>query len=104
MYITKASLYAHYLDPYPKVNATDNQGYSYIIKENEESALLVTFEVEAFMFTPKQTKANISLMVIAGKIDLFFTSAYPAVILYQPVVFWIGFRSLTRRPTHFWVF
>jgi len=44
------------------------------------------------------------LMVIAGKIDLFFTSAYPAVILYQPVVFWIGFRSLTRRPTHFWVF
>ena len=54
------------LDPYPTVNATENRGYAYVIEENKLSMILVTFDVLAFMFTPKDTQAIVSLHIISG--------------------------------------
>lgn len=54
-------------DPYPKVNVTDNRGYAYVIEENKPSMILATFDVEAFMFAPKDIVSNISLLIVAGR-------------------------------------
>ncbi|XP_066919784.1 LOW QUALITY PROTEIN: fat-like cadherin-related tumor suppressor homolog [Clytia hemisphaerica] len=93
-------------NPYPTANATEGKGYAYVVEENKPSMLLVTFEVEAFMFAPKDTQANISIQIITGDVngDFYFSMPTNTTInMYtsRPLDYEnIEFYTLTLRATN----